>query len=116
MKMLFQERKLGNAAIKNYKIKELDHPHVVKIFDVVTHQRSLWIMMEFCEFGYLSHLYRRKVSLETNLEVMKQIATGIEYLHSHDIVHRDVKPGNILVASNNPHSCQIIRFRPQQIS
>ena len=81
----------------------LDHPNVMKILDVERNENIMWMMMPLCEFGDLNDFYRkREASLETNLEVMKQIMIGIEYLHNQNIVHRDIKPGNILVASENP--------------
>ena len=82
---------------------KFDHPNVMKILDVEKNENIVWIMMPFCEHGDLNYIYRgRDVSPETNLEVMKQIAAGIDYLHSQDIIHRDIKPGNILVASETP--------------
>ena len=80
----------------------LDHPNVMKILDLEISDNIIWMMMPFCEFD-LNKFYRnRDVFRETNLEVMKQIMMGIEYLHSQDIVHRDIKPGNILVSSETP--------------
>ena len=59
--------------------------------------------MPFCELGDLNRLYQiRDVSSEANIDVMKQIAAGISYLHNQDVIHRDIKPGNILVASEIP--------------
>ena len=61
------------------------------------------MVMPFCEHGDLNHFHRtRDVSDAVNIDVMRQIMSGINYLHSHDIVHRDIKPGNILVASEVP--------------
>ena len=59
--------------------------------------------MPFCELGDLNYLYKvRDVSYEAKIEGMKQIAAGISYLHNQDVIHRDIKTGNILVASEIP--------------
>ena len=85
------------------RLMKLDHPNVMKILDVEKNENIVWMMMPFCGLGDLNHYYRtRDISPETNLEVMKQIMAGVSYLHSEDIVHRDIKPGNILVATELP--------------
>ena len=92
---------------------DLDHPNVMKILDVhVEKDKNLvWMMMPFCELGDLNNFYKRRDnSPNTNLEVMKQIMMGIKYLHYQDIVHRDIKPGNILVSSENPFVVQLTDF------
>ena len=85
------------------RFQKLHHPNVMKILDVDKSEDIIWMMMPFCELGDLNHYYRKRdVSNETNLNIMKQIMAGVSYLHSQDIIHRDIKPGNILVASDNP--------------
>ena len=82
---------------------QLDHPNVLKILDAEKNENIIWMMISFCELGDLKHYYSNNdVPHETNVNIMKQIVAGIEYLHRKDIVHRDIKPGNILVASEFP--------------
>ena len=93
------------------KFLQLDHPNVMKILDVVKKNNIVWMMIQFCELGDLNNFYRmRQVSHEMNIEVMQQIMMGIEYLHSQDIIHRDIKPGNILVGSESPLRLQLAAF------
>ena len=75
----------------------------MKILDVEKQSNAMWLIMPFCELGDLNHLYKvRDVSNDTKIDGMKQIAAGISYLHNQDVIHRDIKPGNILVASEIP--------------
>ena len=70
---------------------------------LVVDGKIVWMMMPFCELGDLNNFYRKRdVPRETNLNMMKQITAGVSYLHSQNIIHRDIKPGNILVASVAP--------------
>ena len=85
------------------KLMQLHHPNVIKILDVVKNGHIVWMIMPFSELGVLNHFYReRHVPYNLKLSTMKQIAAGINYLHSKDVIHRDIKPGNILVASEVP--------------
>ena len=84
------------------RLVQLEHPNVMKILDIERHENIVWMMMPLCEFDLNEFYNTRSVLPETNLKVRKQIAGGIYYLHSKGIVHRDIKPGNILVVSKTP--------------
>ena len=93
------------------RLLKLDHPNVIKILDVEKNENIVWMMMPFCELGDLNRFYRtRDVSDEVNIDIMRQIMLGISYLHSEDIVHRDIKPGNIMVGSVTPVVIQLGDF------
>ena len=83
----------------------------MKILDVEKTENIVWMIMTFCEHGDLNSFFQtRDVFHERRIDGMKQIMAGISYLHSQDIVHRDIKPGNILVTSENPFLLQLADF------
>ena len=76
--------------------------HVTRIYDVKYLQHAVWIIMEFCDLGDLNQFFKSyysQLKFEVIVKLMKQIMNGIAFLHDRNIVHRDIKPGNILLAS-----------------
>uniref|UniRef100_A0A672R3K8 Serine/threonine-protein kinase pdik1l-B-like n=1 Tax=Sinocyclocheilus grahami TaxID=75366 RepID=A0A672R3K8_SINGR len=59
---------------------------------------ALWLVMEYCEGGDLSqYILSRPPDAECNYAVLQQLGSAIAFLHRHGIVHRDIKPDNVLV-------------------
>ena len=93
------------------KLKQLDHPNIVKIYDVYQDEKVIWMFMQLCEHGDLNKFYsNNKLTLNQRVEIMTQIAAGVKYLHQHDVVHRDIKPENILVSNNLPIQVKLTDF------
>jgi eukaryotic-like serine/threonine-protein kinase len=78
----------------------LNHPHVVAVYDLVTEGDEQWLVMEYVEGSTLSELVRRDgaMSPDRAAVVLGQVADALAAAHAAGIVHRDVKPSNILVA------------------
>jgi len=77
----------------------LDHPNIVGIYDVGEDDGNYYIVMEYVEGQTLKSLIKRRGSL-TLLEVidiMTQLTSGIEHAHEKGIIHRDIKPQNVLI-------------------
>src|SRR3954447_5214735 len=78
----------------------IDHPHIVPVFEAGETDGVLYIAMRYVAGSDLRHLLDRQGPLPfpTALRIAAQIASALDAAHEHDLVHRDVKPGNILVA------------------
>ncbi len=96
------------------------HPNIIDFIGVYSFNNTMYIMLEFAEHGDLKHLLDRLrkdslnneivVSVDTNFQIKASmdIASGMEYISSFDIVHKDLAARNVLVDSN--FNCKICDF------
>ncbi|SFB19674.1 serine/threonine protein kinase [Lentibacillus halodurans] len=77
----------------------LAHPNIVNIYDVGEEDRILFMAMEYVDGMTLKEYIQRYAPLDVQeaLDIMKQIASAIAHAHANDIIHRDIKPQNILI-------------------
>ena len=83
----------------------LDHPGIVPIYEVGERDGSCYFSMKFVEGGQLDEVVRRKpTSVRQAAELIAKVARTVHYAHEHGILHRDIKPGNILLdKKGEPH-------------
>ena len=83
----------------------LDHPRIVPIYEVGERDGSCYFSMKFVEGGQLDEVIRRTpMSNRQAVEIIVKVARTAHYAHEHGILHRDIKPGNILLDKNGePH-------------
>ena len=75
----------------------LQHPNVVSVFDRGEFDGTYYIAMEYVEGASLRDLINRGMSVEAAVGVTRQILAAARFAHSHGVIHRDLKPGNVLV-------------------
>ena len=77
------------------------HPNVAAVFQLGTSQENYFYAMEFVEGETLASLIKRSTRLDAKLalQVVAQVAAGLDAIHKQNLVHRDIKPGNIMVSS-----------------
>ncbi|PWY97001.1 Pkinase-domain-containing protein [Testicularia cyperi] len=96
-------------------LKKLHHPHVVKLYEVLDDpsKDSLYMVFEFCPDGKVIDIRLNETVEPLPEEPARcyfiQILLGVEYLHENDIVHRDIKPDNILLSEDRT-VCKIVDF------
>jgi calcium-dependent protein kinase len=79
-------------------LRKLDHPDIVKIIEFYNTAEAYYIINDYCENGELFNQINRRFS-ETQIAIIfKQIFSGLCYLHSNNIIHRDLKLENILIS------------------
>ena len=83
----------------------LEHPQIVPIYEVGERDGSCYFSMKFVEGGQLDEVLRREpISIRRAVELLVKIARTVQFAHERGILHRDIKPGNILVDKNGePH-------------
>lgn len=87
-------------------VARLKHPHILSVYALGEYQGNFYLVMDYMPGGSLKEVLAEDGPLpfKRALEVLKQIASSLDYAHEQNLVHRDVKPGNILFdASGNAY-------------
>lgn len=90
-----KEKLLDEAKI----LRNLNHPNIIKLYDIYEDIGEIYIIMEYCENTMLK-LMDQKLSEIKIKYYIKQLVDGLYYLQKRNIVHRDIKPANILLKSD----------------
>ena len=84
-------------------IGQLEHPHIVRVLDFGFEHETPFLVMDYARGGTLRQLHPKGTRLPsaTIVSYVKQVADALQYAHEHKIVHRDVKPENMLLGRGN---------------
>ncbi len=82
------------------KLKNNHHPNIIQIIDIIDEFDKMYIIMEFCENDF-SKIIKKKHKENTIHYYFIQILNGLIFLQENNIIHRDIKPKNILLTNNN---------------
>src|SRR5438876_1992152 len=100
----------SKAHLKRFRLEaeaaaRLEHPSIVPIHEVGERDGSCYFSMKFVEGGQLDEVVRREpIPIRRAAELIAKVARTVHYAHEHGILHRDIKPGNILLdQKGEPH-------------
>jgi serine/threonine protein kinase/tetratricopeptide (TPR) repeat protein len=110
LKVIGLGRWATKAHVKRFRLEaeaaaRLNHPCIVPIYEVGEREGACYFSMGLVEGGQLDTIVRREpMPMRHAAELMAKVARTVDYAHKHGILHRDIKPGNILLDANGePH-------------
>lgn len=83
-------------------MKLLNHPSIVKLYEVIETEKTLYLVMEYVNNGEVFEYLVKNGRMKENIarQKFRQIVSAVQYLHSKRIIHRDLKAENLLLDSN----------------
>jgi serine/threonine protein kinase len=83
-------------------LRQLDHPHIIKLIEVVEEDGLIFVVLEYCEGGTLLDMVLKKKlkSLCHVKRLFRQVASAVGYLHTQGISHGDIKPENVVLTGD----------------
>lgn len=104
---VLDDEKAGDADYARRFIREaklvagLAHPHIIPVYDVGQNNGHIYMSMEYLSGGDLAQWIQRGLLPEEALIILEQIALALQFSHDKSIIHRDVKPENIMFREDN---------------
>lgn len=95
-----RERFMREARVQS----TLDHPHIVKVYDVFQEGDIVGLVQEWCDAGDLHHYLRKQSSLLPLPQIRSlfhPLLQAVSHAHANQLIHRDIKPANILLQKQN---------------
>ena len=103
-------------------MKASRHPNFVNYIDSFLYKNGVWVVMEYMEGGSLTDVVTANFMSEGQIAAAsREICQGLDHLHRHGVIHRDIKSGNVLLSTNGdiklsmPHLSYHSRFICSQL-
>ena len=107
IKMLNHDMAMDEEFRRNFQkeavtIAQFNHDNIIKVYDVESCYQTMFIVMEYLQGQTLRQILndRGTFSVEQTVHYLQQICAGLHYAHQRDIIHQDIKPGNLFILPN----------------
>ena len=81
-------------------LSHLNHPSIPKFYGIVFDDKNISVVTEYIKGENLDHLKLFDLNYDTKMKIIKEIGNVLEYMHVNHMIHRDLKPGNIIIDNN----------------
>ncbi|KAI9919277.1 hypothetical protein PsorP6_017243 [Peronosclerospora sorghi] len=102
---------LANLEMEISIMRQIDHPNIVKLYEIKKTDKHMYLMLEYCAGGDLQQYMRRheqqgskSIPEEVARHFLQELARGMQCLWKHNLIHRDLKPQNLLLVTDSPSS------------
>ena len=114
----FSTNDLYNISRESLYLSNLKHKNIIKMYCSYTYNNCLYNVMDFAEGGELTQLINssENISEKKIKDIFKQIQEGVKFIHGKNVIHRDLKPNNILFLDKEKNHVVIIDFGISGIS
>ena len=109
--ILASDRRRRRFLREAHALAKLHHPAIVPVYEAGDDNTQCYLASEFCPGGSLANLLReRQTPIESRdaARIMAQLADAVQHSHRMGILHRDIKPGNILLTKSNPTDRELV--------
>ena len=94
-------------------MKEFRHKNIVNYMDSFLRKADLWVVMEYMEGGPLTDILTVNFLTEGQIAaIAKETLEGLRFLHSRNVIHRDIKSDNVLLGINGDIKLSMLSFLP----
>ncbi|MCB9693162.1 MAG: serine/threonine protein kinase [Alphaproteobacteria bacterium] len=106
LKLLYEDQLATNVLRQRFLTEarimaELQHPHILPVYDLGEHAGRVFFVMEHCPLGNVREHFREEGSVQLAVKVAVQVLGALEHAHANGCIHRDVKPANVLRFEND---------------
>ena len=108
----FSQEELYNISREQLILHSLNHTGIIKIYDSFQYNNKFYTVMDYCKGGELNTYLKEKkfLSEKESKNIFKQIYNAVKYIHSQNIIHRDLKLNNILFKDEDKKNIVLIDF------
>lgn len=93
-------------------LQRVNHPHIVNLYETIKRPEKsrIYLILEYCQGGDLSHFVKKNGRLgeERVLYFMRQLCSGLKHLRSLNLMHRDLKPQNLLLSTSKDEEGKVV--------
>ena len=112
LRIVPRDEEVKNFLTEAQKLVSLAHPHIVRVLNFEVENGVPFLVMEYASHGSLRQRYPigTRIPYDTIMSYVRQVSDALQYAHNEKLIHRDVKPENMLLGQHDDLHCNAVRI------